>query len=132
VAQEGDTLMRLLAYCAARTVNGVKAPWNRDPKRLAHADTLAQAIGLDMTQHWEPTAESYLGRVTKFCILEAAREGVSERDAESISGLKKHEMADHAEQLLAGRRWVPAVLRTPETETTVESEISQSAKIAAE
>jgi len=41
VEQKADTLVRLLAYCAARTLYAVKAPWGHEPKRLAHADTLA-------------------------------------------------------------------------------------------
>jgi ParB family chromosome partitioning protein len=89
VEQKADTLVRLLAYCAARTVYAVKAPWGHEPKRLAHADTLAQAVGLDMADHWAPTVDTYLGRVTKARILEAVREGVSEREAEAIAGLKK-------------------------------------------
>ena len=112
VGQDADTLLRLLAYCASRTVYAVKAQWNGDPKRLAHADALAAEVGLDMAEYWTPTVETYLGRVTKVRILEAVREGVSERDAEAIAGLKKPEMASHAERLLSGRRWLPPVMRT--------------------
>ena len=113
VGLNADTLVRLLAYCAARTVYAVKAPWGHEPKQFAHADTLAQAVGLDMTEHWAPTVDTYLGRVTKARILEAVREGVSEREAEAIAGLKKPEMASQAEHLLAGKAWLPALLRMP-------------------
>jgi ParB family chromosome partitioning protein len=113
VGQDIDTLMRLLAYCAARAIDAVKAPWSGDPKRLAHADALAQAVDLDMAEDWTPTVDTYLGRVTKARILEAVREGASERDAETIAGLKKSEMAAQAERLLTGKRWLPAVLRAP-------------------
>lgn len=112
VGQDADTLMRLLAYCVARAIDAVKAPWSGDPTRLAHADALAQAVGLDMADHWTPTVGTYLGRVTKARIAEAVREGASERDAEAISGFKKAEMAAEAERLLAGKRWLPAILRT--------------------
>ena len=40
------------------------------------------------------------------------REGVSEHEAEAIARLKKPEMASRAEQLLAGKAWLPALLRT--------------------
>lgn len=80
---------------------------------LAHADRLAEAIGLDMTAWWEPTGERYLGRVPKTRILEAVREGVAERDAASIAGLKKDAMIEHAERLLAGKGWLPELLRPP-------------------
>jgi ParB family chromosome partitioning protein len=65
-----------------------------------------------MAAWWQPTAERYLGRVPKARILEAVREGVSERDAEEIAGLKKDAMILHAERLLAGAGWLPEVLRT--------------------
>jgi ParB family chromosome partitioning protein len=43
--------------------------------RLAQADRLARATGLDMVAAgWRPTVGNYLGRVTKPRILEAVRE----------------------------------------------------------
>ena len=59
---------------------------------------------------------SYLGRVTKAHILEAVAEGVSEDAARRIADKKKPDMAEAAEQRLAGKGWLPAVLRTPEPE----------------
>jgi ParB family transcriptional regulator, chromosome partitioning protein len=135
VAQDGEARLSLLAYCAARTVYAVQQPWSSEPKRLAHADKLAAAVGLDMVEYWRPTVDSYLGRVTKARIIEAVREGVSDRDAESLANLKKAEMASHAERLLADKRWVPAVLRTPEPvehSRTASTEPGQPAEIAAE
>ncbi len=60
--------------------------------------------------------EGYLGRVTKAHIVEAVTEGVSEDAARRIADMKKPDMAQTAEQLLAGTGWLPAVLRTPEPE----------------
>ncbi|MFG1481209.1 chromosome partitioning protein ParB, partial [Xanthobacter sp. V4C-4] len=78
----------------------------------ATAEKLASAVTLDMTAHWTPTVQSYFGRVTKAHILNAVREGVGDEAAERIAGLKKAEMAQAAEQLLAGTGWLPSVLRT--------------------
>lgn len=44
-------------------------------------------------------------------------EGVSEDAATRIADMKKPDMAQAAEQLLAGTGWLPATLRTPEPET---------------
>jgi ParB family chromosome partitioning protein len=121
VARDHLTVLSLLAFCAARTVYAVQQPWNREPRRIAHADKLAQAVELDMTGYWTPTVNSYLGRVTKACILEAVREAVSEDAAENISGMKKQPMAEAAEQLLIGTGWLPPILRTPETVQPVSS-----------
>jgi Predicted transcriptional regulators len=114
VALDHDSRMALFAHCAALTVFAVKQPWERKPRALAVADRLAQAVSLDMTAHWTPTARTYLGRVTKAQIGEAVREAVSEEAAARIDGMKKQPMAEAAEQLLAGTGWLPALLRTPE------------------
>ncbi|MFG1277204.1 ParB/RepB/Spo0J family partition protein [Xanthobacter autotrophicus] len=106
------SIMALFAHCASLTVNAVKQPWERKPHAHATADKLATAVVLDMTAHWTPTVLTYLGRVTKAHILAAVREAVSDEAAERIAGMKKTEMADAAEQLLAGTGWLPAVMRT--------------------
>ncbi len=129
IAQDDATRLSLLAHCAARTVNAVRVPWTHEPKRLAQADTLAQAVGLDMADYWAPTVDLYLGRVTKARIVEAVRDGASERDAESIASLKKAEMASHAERLLAGKRWLPSLLRTLEPVAAAHSECANAEAI---
>lgn len=106
-------LLDLLAHCASLTVNAVRAPFDRKPGAWAHADRLAEAVDLDMTGYWTPTVASYLGRVTKGQIAEAVREAVSDEAAERISGLKKPDMASEAEALLAGKGWLPSLLRKP-------------------
>jgi len=111
---DGDSRQALFAHCAATTVNATHEPWNRSPGRLAHADRLAEAVGLDMVAAgWAPTAENYLGRVTKARILQAVREAKGEQAAQLIDHLKKPEMAKEAERLLAGTGWLPEPLRTP-------------------
>ena len=62
---------------------------------------------------WTPTVENYLGRVTKARILGAVREARGERAAQLIDHLKKTEMAEKAQELLAGSGWLPEPLRTP-------------------
>jgi len=54
-------LLDLLAHCASLTVNAVRAPFDRKPGAWAHADRLAQAVDLDLSGYWTPTATSYLG-----------------------------------------------------------------------
>jgi ParB family transcriptional regulator, chromosome partitioning protein len=106
-------LLDLLAHCVSLTVNAVRAPFDRKPGAWAHADRLAEAVDLDMSGYWTPTVASYLGRVTKGRIGEAVREAVSEEAAERIGGLKKPDMASEAEALLAGKGWLPSLLRKP-------------------
>jgi ParB family chromosome partitioning protein len=100
-----------LAHCVSLTVDAVKLPKRMDVAE-AHADQLFQALDYDMAEVWTPTAANYLGRVSKERILEAVREGVSKEAAENLASMKKHAMAEAAEQRLKDRRWLPPVLRT--------------------
>lgn len=117
-------LLDLLAHCASLTVNAVRTPFDRKPGAWAHADRLAEAVGLDMAAYWSATVTSYLGRVTKARIGEAVREAVSDEAAERIGGMKKPDMASEAEALLAGKSWLPSLLRAP---VSVEPEVQSEA-----
>ena len=119
VAFDGDSQAALFAHCASLSVNAVHEPWNRSPRRLAHADTLARAVNLNMAAAgWSPTVDNYLGRVPKARILEAVREAKGEASAQLIDHLKKPEMAKEAERLLAGTGWLPEPLRTADAQVT--------------
>jgi ParB family chromosome partitioning protein len=114
LAQDTTTRLGLLAYCAACSVDAVRKPHERsDTPRLAHADQLAAALSLDMAQWWQPTAASYLDRVSKKRVLETVAEGVSPEAAENLAKLKKDALVAHAEQRLAGTGWLPSPLRIP-------------------
>jgi ParB family chromosome partitioning protein len=103
----------LLAHCVSLTVNAMQLPKQRtETAASAHADVLAQTLGLNITATWTPTVASYFGRVSKERIIEAVREGVSPEAANNIAGMKKQAMAEAAEQRLAGTGWLPELLRT--------------------
>jgi ParB family chromosome partitioning protein len=71
----------------------VHEPWNRHSRRLAHADTLARAVKLDMAAAgWSPTVDNYLGRCkrpasSKPCASQGRSSGAT------IDHLKKLDMA---------------------------------------
>ncbi|QBE91350.1 ParB/RepB/Spo0J family partition protein [Sphingomonas paucimobilis] len=127
-ALDDASRMALLAHCVAYGVNALYEkpnPFSGNgisqhglERRLAQADRMARATGLDMveTAGWRPTVENYLGRVTKPRILEAVREGAGERAASLIEHLKKGDMAKEAERLLADAGWLPEPLRLFEPE----------------
>jgi len=118
--------MGLLAHCVAGTVYAVQQRWDTKRRSLALADTLAEAVELDMAAYWQPTVDRYLGRVTKAHITQAVQEGVSVEAAERIVGLKKQPMAEAAEELLAATGWVPLPLRRQVT-----SEVSMKEQLKA-
>ena len=132
---ELDDRMALFAHCVSLTVYAVHESWNRTPGGKRHADQIACAVSLDMNAAgWKPTAENYLNRVPKARILEAVTEAKGAGMAELIEGLKKSDMAEQAERLLADTGWLPEPLRTPGIEaapTGDEAEASR-AEIASE
>ncbi|HWB50486.1 MAG TPA: ParB/RepB/Spo0J family partition protein [Stellaceae bacterium] len=114
LVQDTATRLGLLAYCTGCSVNAVrKRHAQTENNRLNHADQLALALGLDMTQWWQPTAESYLRHVPKARILEAVKEGVTTEAAENLAKLKKDALTAEAEKRLGGTGWLPTILRVP-------------------
>jgi hypothetical protein len=111
IAQSQDERLDLLAHCVGLLVHGVRIPHVGERRRLA-ADRLAGLVGLDMTDWWQTTRQSYLGRVPKARILEAVAEGVSPAEAKKLTNLKKDDLVARAEELLRTRPWLPPVLRT--------------------
>ena len=110
--QNQETLLDLLAFCVAETVNAVRHP--HAPlfdERLVACNDLAAALDLDMADWWTPTRESYFGLVSKGAILDAVREGISPEAADNLAGLKKAALVDEAERRFLGRRWLPGPLR---------------------
>ena len=127
-----DSRDALFAHCVALSINAVYEPWNRRPRALAHADRIAEAVGLDVvTAGWSPTVDNYLGRVTKARIVEAVREARGETAAQLIAHLKKGEMAERAHELLAGSGWIPEPLRTSGRAIGATSSLSDSGQTSA-
>jgi ParB family chromosome partitioning protein len=108
-AMPQDELLRVLAHCAALAINVVMHTTAKLSLSVKQAEKLAEAVSLDMRQHWQPTAANYFGRVTKPLILDAVREDASAQAADNIASLKKEEMAAAAEALV--NTWLPRVLR---------------------
>jgi ParB family transcriptional regulator, chromosome partitioning protein len=114
VGWDEDSRQALFAYVVSHGVNAVVEPYSRRPRAIAHADELAQTVDLDVAATgWRPTADNFLGRVTKARILAAVAEAKGQRAADRIEHLKKGEMVDHAAELLDGTGWIPEPLRTP-------------------
>jgi ParB family chromosome partitioning protein len=128
---DGDSRQALFAHCVGLTINAIYQPYDRRPSAIAHADRLAEAVGLDMAvAGWRPTATTYLGRVTKSRILEAVREAKGEQAAQLIADLKKADMAREAERLLEGSGWLPEPLRLRSAEGTAADTASLPAFLA--
>jgi ParB family transcriptional regulator, chromosome partitioning protein len=112
INQSAEYLAALLAHGAASTLDAVHLPGEGRHGKHSHADQLAASLALNMIAYWEPTEESYFGRVTKAQIAEAVREAKGQAEAERMNGMKKADMAARAERLLKGTGWLPAPLRS--------------------
>jgi ParB family chromosome partitioning protein len=110
IALDHDSRMALFAHCAALTVFAVTGPWIRSRDVAASVDQLVEAVDLNMSEYWTPTARSYFGRIPKSLILAAVRDAAGPDAAERLAGMKKAAMAEAAERLVAGTGWLPGIL----------------------
>jgi ParB family chromosome partitioning protein len=112
LAQDQETLLELLAYCASMSVNAVRTKLDRsDPPRFAHASALAHALNLDMAAWFTPTADNFFSRVGRDTVITALTEAKGMPVKRSSQKLKKSELAALAEREIAGTNWLPKPLR---------------------
>lgn len=110
--QKQDTLLKLMAFCAAATVHAVQRKGDRpEGERLTHTSALASALKLDMRAWFTPDEKNYFSRVSKGQILGALKEGRNQLPAPAWEKLKKGELAALAERELIGKGWLPEILR---------------------
>ncbi len=125
-----EELLQLLALVAAKSVDAIQHKADRpNSGRLKHAENLAIALGLDMTDWFKPTAESYFGRLSRTQILAAIDEAKGDH-APSLDKLKKAELAVRAEQMLADSGWLPEPLRIASADVSTADD--ESIALAAE
>lgn len=99
-------LIDLIALCGALTVNALPGAG-----AAGSANAIASALGLDMADWWEPTAEAYLNHVPKAQIIAALKEAGPELAGGGVEVMKKDALVSAAASRLAGRRWLPEPLR---------------------
>lgn len=109
--QEQATVLQLLTFLVAATVNGI---YGTEPARQSN-EPLTQALGLDMNRWWKATRDSYFDHVSKARVLEVVSEAVDANAASPLASLKKDAVAAGAEQSVAGTGWLPSCLRTRAT-----------------
>ena len=87
LGQERETLLELLAYCTARSIDAVAGR----ERSFDQSDAMAEALGVDMADWWVPTAANYLGSVSKAKALEAVKEATGIDCTQAVAGMKKAE-----------------------------------------
>jgi ParB family chromosome partitioning protein len=91
----------------------------------SHAgENLAKYFGIDMTEWWEPTADTYLTLVPKSLLAEAVAEVAGQPSGDAINALKRDAAIAKAAEHLADTGWLPKPLRgdgyRPRTKLTAE------------
>ena len=95
---------------------------------------LLASLDFDMAAHFTPTAENYLGRVSKELIVDAVKEAGKlngEADKAGLAAMKKSALATEAEKRLAGTGWVPKTIRAPKPKKPAQPKAEAKAKPAA-
>ena len=114
LAQDTGRLLDLLAVVTAANLNAVQARYDASKARLAQAEQVAEAVKLDMNAWWSAEAP-FLSRLSKADIAKVLREaGCAETAAKAVERSPKEEAVALAEKELAGKGWLPALLRGPE------------------
>ena len=89
----------MLAHCVARTLVAGLAP--ESPDRIDAGDVALSLAGVDVAEYWRPTAENYLGRLTRDRLLGLGAELFSQRWREKWGRAKKGELAKELDRASA-------------------------------
>lgn len=103
-----DTLMELMAFSVAQTVDTVQA----NDGASTVFDDAAQALHLDVRLWWQATSGNYFSHVSKARIMDVVASELGAPAAVPLEKMKKSQAADAAERLLAAADWLPAVMAT--------------------
>ncbi|WCI07375.1 ParB/RepB/Spo0J family partition protein (plasmid) [Xanthomonas hortorum pv. pelargonii] len=126
-AMEPAQLDGLIAYGVALSVSV-------DSNHTTLTAKLLETLQFDMADHFEATADNYLGKVSKGLIvaaLDEAKQVKGYTDRAALLAQKKGKLAAEAETRLAGSGWVPKGIRTPKPKAAPAPKKSAASKTAA-
>lgn len=121
---DGQTLMSLMAFCTACSVDGVQTRECGHTRR-SDLDGVETALGFHLRDWWQPTADNFLGLLSKKQIAEALKDAGLTGAASDAEKMKRGDAASHAEQWLSGTRWVPGWMQSPDAATPDDAQTTQ-------
>lgn len=123
VALGNEDRMRLLAALVSHSFNGITgSDKGHDGTAAIHGLT-----GFNMSDHWTPATDNFIGRISRELQDLALAEAHPERTAGSyLDGLKKDDRASIAAANLAGTGWLPKLLRGPGYGATAPTKAQES------
>ncbi|WP_222103444.1 ParB/RepB/Spo0J family partition protein [Chitinimonas sp. BJB300] len=107
--QPQSDLVELLAFATSGALNAVQ---DREI-RLPLADAIADATSCDMAEWWQVTGSNYLSKVSRERILSVIAEVVPASLPRLSAIGKKSDLVKAAEVELAGKNWLPEMLKQP-------------------
>ncbi|TYC64017.1 ParB/RepB/Spo0J family partition protein [Rhodobacterales bacterium] len=119
-------LLRLQAFLVAQTINAVSPGDGFNGAGVDHGNRIGAALGLDMADHFQPTAEAYFSRIKLNAIHASVVEVRGAEVAAPILKMKKKEAAAYAADKVADSRWVPDVMKFVSDDAETESDPSET------
>ncbi|EEE2004256.1 ParB/RepB/Spo0J family partition protein [Salmonella enterica subsp. enterica serovar Kotte] len=116
---DGETLMALMAFCTACSVDGVQTRGMGGTSR-SKLDALETSIGFHMRDWWQPTKANFLTGLKHAQIVAALKDAGCTGAASDAGKMKKGDAAEFAEFRLRDTRWVPAWMKAPEPDVAPE------------
>ncbi|WP_186215982.1 ParB/RepB/Spo0J family partition protein [Burkholderia gladioli] len=103
-------VMEILCFCTSTALNAITSS-EAGSRPLAAVEN---TIGLDVSDWWQPTRETFLDQVPKAIIQAALEEaGASDAARKAVGAAKKAQAAELAEDELRDSGWLPGPLRGP-------------------
>ena len=113
---DGTTLMALMAFCTACSIDGVQKKDEFGRKHQSPLDLLETAIHFDLRDWWKPTADNLFSHMTQPHIVQSISQAGLTGAALDAAKMKKKDAAEHAEHFLTQVRWIPDWMTCAENE----------------
>lgn len=121
--QPQDTVLSLLAFGAAHSVNAVEKKFTDRKRGIEQANQLGRALKVHMSDWFETTGDSYFRHVNRTTIeLAVAEAKGGEAELSVRAAAKKSEAVTIADRLVAGSGWLPAPVRITAPEPVAQAD----------
>ncbi|WP_273759611.1 ParB/RepB/Spo0J family partition protein [Pantoea ananatis] len=122
----GETLMALLTFCVACSVDGVQTRECGHTSRSQLIE-LEAALGFHLRDWWQPTKAGFFADLKHAQIIDALNEAGLTGAARDAEKMKKGDAAELAENRMRDTRWVPAWMKGPEPEKATDNAAASEA-----
>ncbi|PKC36313.1 hypothetical protein V462_10740 [Pantoea ananatis 15320] len=123
-----ETLMALMTFCVACSVDGVQT---RECGHTSRSNLIELEAALDfhLRDWWHPTKAGLFGDLTHARIIDALNEAGLTGAARDAEKMKKGDAAELAENRMRDTRWVAAWMKGPEPEKATDDATASEADI---